>query len=138
MKINWKDFVLMYPIGIIMSIIGGALMLGTGNQSLALLTVGVLMVIPGLFYFYRNSHLWKEAAGISALFGFTFIPAYFVLIIIPLGLISNFLVSEIDWTAFGLIDWGMVVFELVKEGIMFSVTTMIGYLLVKHVNIRGA
>ena len=72
MKINWKDFILRYPIGFFLSMVAGALMLGAENQILALLVMGALMVIPGLSYFHRNGHPLKEAAITSVLFGFTF------------------------------------------------------------------
>ena len=57
-----------------------------------------------------------------------------MVLVIPFALVSSFLIGYvIDWSAFGIINWTMVVLELVTSGVMFSLTTIIGFFLSQYI-----
>ena len=135
MKINWKDFGLMYLIGIVSLLVAAALMIffGIYNPSLGLLVVPVVFLLPGLFFFYRNVYEIKDALIISALFGFTFIPVYFIALVVPLAILetlvfqppnSTFLIPGVNWT--------MLLVELIVVGIILTISATLSYFISKY------
>lgn len=90
MKINWKDFLFMYPVGVLAYI--ALIIIATVLSFMeldVLQLVGVvpalLYLVPGVFYFNRNSQNLKDAFIISILFGFTF---WLFLLLLYMALIS--------------------------------------------------
>jgi len=127
MKINWKDFVLMCVLGILSYFI--SLFLGSVIGIVSL----VVLLVPGAFYFYRNSCDIKNAFVTSILFGFVLWP---VTVIIYLGYIEM-LASMAPYApgyALLLPDAISLLMTWLSAALFFSVMAFIPHLLTKMIS----
>jgi hypothetical protein len=136
MKMNVKDLLLMYLVAIGAYILAAlSAMILASIQILASAAFLLILLLPGVFYFYRNKCDIKTATLVSGIFGFTF-PILFLLIGGLLSLfIQSFLLSTQVNPAGGamlLIDIPGLVVMFSVIGLFLSIWTLMSYLAVKH------
>jgi len=134
MKINWKQLMIAYVIGILTMFIIG-LTTAFLNNPISLLVISILCLsIPGFFYFNKNKCEFNDAIKISAIFGFTLMLIYFLILIIPLSIVYGLTIGSFpDFITISKeVNWGAMVFELIAYGIGFTIITVIAYWIDKH------
>jgi len=89
MKINWKDFALMYAIGVIAIVVAAATTIIVKYTPLLGLVLLICCSAPAIFFFSRNPCKTKEAILISLLFGYMIVPAYIFTLFFGLSIFSS-------------------------------------------------
>jgi hypothetical protein len=126
----------MYIFGIVSLLLAGIIVgfFDDNNVILGLMIVPIALMIPGLIFFNRNILEIKDGLLLSALFGFTLTPVYFIVLVVPLSILEAFLFKPAN-SALLLpgVNWMALVVELVVMGILFTIPTMLSFLICKYV-----
>lgn len=134
MKINWKDFGLMFVIGIILYILLTASKIASGRtefqvgytpQLVDILYIILLFGIPFAFYFLRNKSELKEVVVVSFAFGLTFPILLFHLILFIYSLINSFSHDAVIMLYPGITNWPGLVITLITYAIIITIYGLI-------------
>ena len=128
-------------ISVIMLLVGGSIIIIMElDLYIGQLILLLLLTVPGIFYFLNNSVEIKEALIISALFGFSLMPAIFFVIIIPLSFFTGFFLGEIpDYGAiFSMVDFTQLLMDLAFMGFMIFIPVFLSYFIAAFFRNRRA
>lgn len=134
MKINWKDLALVYILWIVMAMLGALVLLFfQATPVFGLILRILLLIIPIGFYFYRNQCELNDAVVLSAVFGFTVIPVFFFIVIIPLAITESFIFTSPNFIALiPGINFSALLLELLVNGFLSSVLSILSFFGVKY------
>jgi hypothetical protein len=98
----------------------------------SLLCILILLLTPGVYYFYRNEYQLEDAVKISVLIGFAMIPTYFIFFLYPLSLLFGVVLANIPdyWTIFTQLDLLKIFIDMLVFGVMISIPTQLSFFLV--------
>ncbi len=139
MNIRPKDLLLMYVVGAISMIAYGTLLqllpaIGA-SPLLAMLAFVLFLLIPGGYYFANEEGGIKDAAIVSLLFGITFFPIFFIVILLPLSLLEGALFGFTpDFSSVMAIvqtSWQSLLFELLILGLVVAIMSLTSYSIMK-------
>jgi len=124
----------MYIIGMICIVIVSLLYVIINESYFPFIGSLIFFIAPGFYYFYRNKHELKDAILISALFGFTMIPAY-VLFNFLTGMlrIKEYLFYQVTISQqLNEINFVNLFLNLFLSGIVYSASTITSWILVNQ------
>jgi hypothetical protein len=124
MKINWKDFVLMYVIWLIWFFVSGALFLIIPIIPSILWTF-IILALPLAFYFWRNRCLIVDAGVISFTFGVTSILLLFLLGELYRFIMVSFSDVEIVSPTMGVLDITTIIIQLILIGLISMISGLV-------------
>lgn len=142
MEVDWKDFALLYLIGMAMALVVsiiGALLVGWFVAPALhmplwviyldlILSIALIFGLPLAYYLHKNESDIVEAAAISFLYGATF-PIAYLLLLIPYRLLQGMIFEQpgahMLLPGLDMVDWGALLLELIILGAVASATGIV-------------